>query len=241
MWFSTRLVGGAVLAGGMLLACSLLLAQVPGEVDLHLLSSLNDVSRIPTEGKNLIIVAAVNNVLHFRIFGGDAKVVVDTDEKRLTGQAQQIKDLRKQLESLWSSHLRLPHFLTSSEKGRVIAAVTSIVGYTIPTVSPAELEEAVLQKQTIGLVKNGYLLVIAPSSRAGTRLNGPFYKNQMQDAQISRELDLSGYEGKVITLKWQVPQGPPVKPPFYGAAVVEEVSPSIAVLLIRQARSADRK
>ena len=37
------------------------------------MSSLNDVSGIPTEGKNLIIVAAVNNVLHFRIFKGDGK------------------------------------------------------------------------------------------------------------------------------------------------------------------------
>ena len=93
--------------------------------DLRLMSSLNDVSGIPTEGKNLIIVAAVNNVLHFRIFDGDGKVVVDTDEKRLTEQARQIEDLRKQLESLWP-----PHELTRSEKGRVITAVTSIVGHT---------------------------------------------------------------------------------------------------------------
>src|SRR5512135_646598 len=51
--------------------------------DLRLMSSLNDVSGIPTEGKNLIVVVTVNNVLHFRIFDGDGKVVVDTDEKRL--------------------------------------------------------------------------------------------------------------------------------------------------------------
>ena len=93
----------------------------------RLMSSLNDVSGIPTEGKNLIIVAAVNNVLHFRIFDGDGKVVVDTDEKRLTEQARQIEDLRKQLESLWP-----PHELTRSDKGRVITAVTSIVGHTYP-------------------------------------------------------------------------------------------------------------
>ena len=100
--------------------------------DLRLMSSLNDVSGIPTEGKNLIIVAAetiivaaVNSVLHFRIFDVDGKVVVDTDEKRLTEQARQIEELRKQLESLWP-----PHELTSSEKVRVITAVTSIVGRT---------------------------------------------------------------------------------------------------------------
>ena len=92
--------------------------------DLRLMSSLNGVSGIPTKGKNLIIVAAVNNVLHFRIFDGDGKVVVDTDEKGLTEQARQIEDLRKQLESLW-----LPHELTRSDKDRVITAVTSIVGH----------------------------------------------------------------------------------------------------------------
>ena len=93
--------------------------------DLRLMSSVNDVSGIPTEGKSLIIVAAVDHVLHFRIFDGDGKMVVDTDEKRLTEQARQIEDLRKQLESLWP-----PHELTGSEKDRVITAVTSIVGHS---------------------------------------------------------------------------------------------------------------
>ena len=99
-------------------------------LDLRLMSSLNDVSSIPTDGKNLIIVAAVNNVLHFRIFDDDGKVVVDTDEKMLTEQARQIEDLRKQLESLWP-----PHELTWSDKDRVVTAVASIVGY-IPRISP---------------------------------------------------------------------------------------------------------
>ena len=96
-----------------------------GGFDLRLMSSLNDVSGIPTEGKNLIIVAAVNNVLRFRICAGDGKVVVDTDEKSLTEQARQIEDLREQLKSLWP-----PHELTWSDKDRIITAVTSIVGHT---------------------------------------------------------------------------------------------------------------
>jgi len=96
-----------------------------GGYDLRLMSSVNDVSGIPTEGKWLIIVAAVHDVLHFRIFDGDGKMVVDTDEKRLTDQAQQIENLKKQLESVWP-----PHGLTSSEKDWVITAVASIVGHT---------------------------------------------------------------------------------------------------------------
>jgi hypothetical protein len=93
--------------------------------DLRLMSSLNDVSGIPIEGKGLIIVAVVNHVLHFRIFDSDGRMVVDTDEQRLTELAQQIEDLRKQLEDLWP-----PHQLTTSEKGQVTTAVTSIVGPT---------------------------------------------------------------------------------------------------------------
>jgi hypothetical protein len=93
--------------------------------DLRLMSSLSDVSGVTTEGKKLIIVAAVEDVLHFRILGGDGKVVVDTDEKRLTEQAVQINALREQLKRLWP-----PHELTRSDKDRVITAVTSIVGHT---------------------------------------------------------------------------------------------------------------
>jgi len=50
---------------------------------------------------------------------------VNTNEKRLAEQAQQIADLRNQLESLLS-----PPELTGSEKGRDITDVTSIVGHT---------------------------------------------------------------------------------------------------------------
>jgi hypothetical protein len=93
--------------------------------EVRLISPVNGVSGIPTEGKNLIIVAAVDHVLHSRIFDSDGRLVVDTDEKRPRGQARQIENLRKQLESLWP-----PHELTGVEKGRVITAVTSIVGRT---------------------------------------------------------------------------------------------------------------
>ncbi len=94
--------------------------------DLRLMSSLNDVSGIPTEGKDLVIVAAVNNVLHFRIFDGVGKRVVDTDEKKLTERAWQIEDLRKQLKNLWP-----PHELTRSDKDWVITAVVSIVDHPL--------------------------------------------------------------------------------------------------------------
>ena len=114
---------------------------VGGGFDLRLMSSVNDVNVIPTEGKNLIIVAAVNNVLHFRIFDGDGKEVVDTDENRLKEEkpqiGQQIEELRKRLESLWP-----PHQLTSDDKVRVITAVTSIVGHTLGGTVSSPIETA---------------------------------------------------------------------------------------------------
>ena len=94
--------------------------------DLELIPSLNDVKGIPTEGKNLIIVAAVNNVLHFRIFDRDGKKVKDANEKELTEQARQIDDLKEQLDNWWP-----PHKLTDRERFRGIIAVTSILGHTL--------------------------------------------------------------------------------------------------------------
>ncbi len=100
------------------------------ECDLKLISSVSDVTDIPKAGKSLVIVAAVKNVLHFRIFDFTGRVIADTDETKLGRQAQQIENLRKQLDSLW-----LSHELTKSEKERVVATVTSIIG-DIPVDTP---------------------------------------------------------------------------------------------------------
>jgi exosortase len=93
--------------------------------DVQLMPSVNDVNGIPNEGKNLMIVATVNDVLHFRIFDVDGNVVVNTNEKKLTGQVTQIKNLKKRLASLW-----LPHKLTRKEASNVISAVSSVIGRT---------------------------------------------------------------------------------------------------------------
>jgi hypothetical protein len=94
--------------------------------DLRLMSSVNEVSDIPTVGKSLIIVASLGHALHIRIFE-DTGYVVNSDVKWLTEKARQIEDLRKQLENLWP-----PHELTKNEKVRVIAVVASIFGRTLP-------------------------------------------------------------------------------------------------------------
>jgi Patatin-like phospholipase len=115
--------------------------------DLQLLSSVKDISDIPKRGEGLIIVADVGDVLHFRMFDGDGKVVVDTDEKGLTEQAEQIENLRKQLE-----RLRPPHELTAGEKVQLIAVVTSIVGGTLQ--KRYEDAVAVQRQRTAGALEN---------------------------------------------------------------------------------------
>ena len=95
--------------------------------DLRLMCSLNDVSNIPTAGKDLIIVADVDGALYFRVFDGD-RMVVNTDEDKLAEKAELIQYLRKELEGLWP-----PHELTKAEKTSLSATVQSIVGHSRDT------------------------------------------------------------------------------------------------------------
>jgi hypothetical protein len=106
----------------------------PSWFGLRLMPSVGHVSDIPSVGKTLVIVADVGGVLHFRIFDGDGRTVVDTDETRLTAQSGQIADLKTQLKDLWSS------LLVGGPEQRVVTAVTSIVGYTLPSKVPPTLE-----------------------------------------------------------------------------------------------------
>ncbi|CAN5913821.1 hypothetical protein BH23PLA1_BH23PLA1_15520 [soil metagenome] len=93
--------------------------------DLRLMSSMNDVGNLPTEGKNLIVVADVQGLLHFRIFNVDRQMVVGTDETHLSDKASQIVELKALLGGLWGQ----PQF-SRSDKDGVITAVTSIVDHT---------------------------------------------------------------------------------------------------------------
>jgi hypothetical protein len=89
------------------------------------MSSMKDISDIPTAGSSLIVVAAVGDVLHFRMFDRNGKMIVDTDETKLTKKVRRVHALRERLKSLWP-----PHELTPSVKAELIRAVTSIVGRT---------------------------------------------------------------------------------------------------------------
>ena len=70
---------------------------------LELMPSLKDAKEIKAQGKGLIIVADIESVLYFRVFDADGNLIVDANEKDLTGYRTQIDDLKKELASLGSA------------------------------------------------------------------------------------------------------------------------------------------
>jgi hypothetical protein len=101
--------------------------ELPRGCSLRFLSAVEDVGEIPTEGKKLIVVAAVNDAIYFRIFDPRGRVVVDTVGTRLGASIGQIDGLRNQLDRSSSERM-----LTRREKRRTIKTISSIVGHTIP-------------------------------------------------------------------------------------------------------------
>jgi hypothetical protein len=94
-------------------------------------SSLTDPADIPTEGKNLILVADFHGPLSFRMFDGEGKIAVEHWE----GSHPDFDHFRKVLEGLWP-----PHELTGAEKRWIIASVTSFVNDYRATL-PARVKE----------------------------------------------------------------------------------------------------
>jgi hypothetical protein len=100
---------------------------LPRRCELQLILDANDVGEIPADGKNLVILADVDGMLHFRVFEGRGKIDEDTDESNLTNQDRKIEDLRKLLD-----RVRPPHELRKKEKRRLLAAAAAIAGYRVP-------------------------------------------------------------------------------------------------------------
>ena len=99
-----------------------------GSLDLQLMAPVTDPKTIPTEGKDLVIVADIivaggPNVLHFRIFDAAGNQVVDTDVTQSPTSAPLAK-LINRLKELWS----LPQ-LTADVKVSIVTLVTKIVGW----------------------------------------------------------------------------------------------------------------
>jgi hypothetical protein len=102
------------------------------DFDLRLIGSLKDVSQIPRTGKKLIILAAVGDAIHLRIFDDDGSMVEDSepktppeiDLKRVDGGLKMVDEavpFKEKLKGLWP-----PHELNASERTKVIGEVDTI-------------------------------------------------------------------------------------------------------------------
>lgn len=91
---------------------------------LKLMPAINDLSDVPTAGNNLLIVATVGRVLHFRMFDIDGNLLADNNEITLLEQGQQSQKLKQKLKGLWHT----PE-LTVDSKNEVLDAATKIIGH----------------------------------------------------------------------------------------------------------------
>ena len=136
-------------------------AVLPNRCDLRLLPSLNELSQIPNQGKNLIVVAAVKKLLHVRIFG-PAGGMVDLDEAELTAMHSMfLVAVKKQLQNAWP-----PHELTAGEKDRIISAVMPLVGSVLPSGDVKPIVEGQLVEEGDVLIQLDATAILANLAKA---------------------------------------------------------------------------
>ncbi len=114
--------------------------DVPPGAELRLIPALADAEPIPDEGRNLVVVATVGRILHFRIFDADGQRIANTDETRLPARAAAIETLRSELARLWP-----PAIPSAAEHDRIIAQVTAIAR-PVPVAPLARLRAGQLER-----------------------------------------------------------------------------------------------
>jgi RNA polymerase sigma factor (sigma-70 family) len=95
------------------------------QFELRLLPKLNDLSTLPTAGKNLFVVADVNHALRLRMFDVHGKMVLDSDAKRFTNTWADY--LQQLVPRLWP-----PHELTEIDRISVVGAIRNLAGQNWP-------------------------------------------------------------------------------------------------------------
>jgi molecular chaperone DnaK (HSP70) len=114
-------------------------AQSQTRYRLNLVASANHLSKLPNTGNNLVVIANVNRVLHFRIFDADGTTVVDRDETQFPGQSVLIATLKQKLKSLWNSRE-----LSDEQSSAILASLSAIIKHQ-PRLDGKEIVELVLK------------------------------------------------------------------------------------------------
>jgi multidrug efflux pump subunit AcrA (membrane-fusion protein) len=155
-------------------------AVLPSRYDLRLVPALDDASQLPTAGKSLIVLAAVKDRLHVRVFGSGGGILADVGEQSLMEQGPQVEALRKQLRNAWP-----PHELTASEADAIVTAVTTLVGSSLPSGDV----KAVVEGQ---LVEDGDVLV---------RLDATAVQANLAKAEAAKKVLQAEREGAAVAVK----------------------------------------
>ena len=89
-----------------------------------------DLNALPAAGENLVIVANVRHIFHFRIFDPDGKVIVDTDENARINQPGELNRTAAIAKLLNDVHALKPppNLVTEAAKNQIIADVSSVFG-----------------------------------------------------------------------------------------------------------------
>jgi multidrug efflux pump subunit AcrA (membrane-fusion protein) len=102
-------------------------------VDLRLMS-VKRLSDLPSAGRALVILANVQDMLYFRIFDPDGRMVVDTDEDRLRDQSEKIKETKQLVRELMLAQ----RSVSRGKNGIVPAWAEKVTGEKAPRISPLD-------------------------------------------------------------------------------------------------------
>lgn len=147
-----------------------------GELGLIVVKDIGD---IPAKGKNLVVMAQIEDVLHFRLFDENGIIVVDTDETKLPTRAGLIADLRKQVGNLWADHV-----ITGEEHYQIITTVAEILSQ----IPPGSFELGMGKIRRLGSAF--YLLTYSPEDNLGRQ-------RVLRDQTLRFEYDQAGKVTKV--------------------------------------------
>jgi Heparan-alpha-glucosaminide N-acetyltransferase, catalytic len=128
--------------------------------EVQWLPSINATSELPKKGKNLVVVASVDGVLHFRAFDAVGNVVEDFEEKRYSGESRRIEGLRKKLESMSSRQE-----LTNSEQQEILDAILWIVDHNLAKFVASTLKANLWE--VLAIIGAAQLLILPVIARSG--------------------------------------------------------------------------
>ena len=105
------------------------------------LVTVNDISALDKTGRNLIIVAMVANLIHFRIFDA-AGTMTDADETKFPNKKAVIDVLRDRFVK-WAE----PHVLTTAERREIVLNVQRLFDFKLNLgLDPAEFAKQLINQ-----------------------------------------------------------------------------------------------